>query len=137
MWSQYIEVAHANLAPLVHSMLHLTTSIRAYAAGVPDEELQTKLHPEEDWNEDLQLIGSAVYTHTSPPTALASGARGASHKALALLHQWWLETLASIALDDFADLFACGASDLGVEIGIPDLFAEQVQKLLPPWMDRP
>ena len=127
----------ASIVRVYKAVVALHAGISEYTARIqahyPDDFTDAlSLSPADDWLPHLRVLSSEVREHINPPAALGSGHRSLMDKASAEVYKWALQTPAGASMETQASSYIAHTSDMGVEIGLPDVqFDGPVHSLLP------
>ena len=134
VWEQTVEVSKVDLLHCFMAALEIARS----AASASEEELDSAIiQMPESWLQPLQVLKTALRIHIVPPVAVGKGTRGLVHKASAKVHAHYMELQDRSYLVRRFRSFRSHTSDLGTEIGLPDLYIRDgdVGCLLPSWFE--
>lgn len=129
VWHQYVEVAHQDLVSLFDDVTFIAQEL---AEATEDDLGNLMFDTPEHWHAKLKTIRDIPRTHISPPTAVTKGHSGLVHKASALAHSSYVEILDRQGLQKHMQSYRSHTSDMGTELGLPDLNVS-CNDLLPPW----
>jgi len=142
LWSQIHEIHINVIVETFHAANRLQLMITLFVEqqqvahnADTSGHIAPSLEPLECWRSLLQTLKN-IKEHIYHPTAVASGQRGLPHKIAAELHQWHFDVPVAVSLNAHADTFECHTSDMGIEISMPDFEVDNVDDLLPPWLQR-
>ena len=153
LWSQYHEVKNCNAIEIFDAVVELHDLILAFVEDFSDDETvddedkddqhksakkrSVPLEPEPQWVPLADIIEAGIHEHINPPAALGSGARSLADKASAETHKWAMQTPVSRPLFEEAETYEGHTSDMGTELGLPDLeLMGPHESLLGSWMTR-
>ena len=128
IWHQSLEIALGDIVGTFGPVLEVTTA----AEQLGDEEAEAALAcPPVEWQPLLNIMKTNLRLHITPPTAVGVGHRGLAHKAAALVHSHYMELQDRDLLSKSMCTFISHTSDMGVELGLPDLMVTSAGSLLP------
>ena len=139
LWTQHVEIPVAAVDKAFKAVLTLQQETETwYRTELADLEegvmwWKDRVVPD-SWKVAAKTIKDNLFEVIHPPGAHGSGHRGAVHKASRMVCGWKLGTDNREDLLHVATTFISHCSDMGVELGLPDLSCRNPNDLLPEWM---
>ena len=134
-WAQIHEIPVSRLVSVWKSANTLALAAHDFAMHVNLSDEDAIMARPADWIPDLENL-KLISEHIFAPTTLGSGHTSGANKVGCMLHQWNLELPPSVALRDHSCTFVSHTSDMGVEMSSTHFSVENIDDLLPDWVNR-